>query len=67
MMRLLDAGAVAERLSVSRPTVRKLWDAGALPSIDIPTHGHKRKLRRMPEDALERWISERTRTIGEQR
>jgi hypothetical protein len=56
MSALLDCAAVAERLGVSTFAVRALWEAGALPCIEIPSSSKKRKIRRIDASRLEEWI-----------
>jgi excisionase family DNA binding protein len=50
---LLKPEQAAERLGISRSRVYKLISEGTLPSITIG------KSRRVPADALRRWVKER--------
>lgn len=54
---LLDAAGVAERLGVSKPHVRHLWERGVLPCIIIPGTSKRRKIRRIDSTVLEAWIA----------
>jgi len=54
---LLDAGAVAERLGISRPSVRRLWDQRQLPFVEIPAATIGRRIRRTDATVLEIWIN----------
>lgn len=58
--RLLTTDQVADKLGVSRQHVCKLLDSGTLPSVDLSLPGAKRKLRRVSEDTLDKWMNART-------
>jgi len=51
--RLLDAREVAERLNVSKPTVYRLINRGALPAVQYRVGGSLR----VPEIDLEMWLA----------
>jgi hypothetical protein len=59
MSRLLNAKQVAERLGLSAPKVRQLWDQRALSYVEIPTLAVGRRIRRTDSDKLEAWIKNR--------
>jgi excisionase family DNA binding protein len=52
--RMLDAGQVAERLSISKPTVYRLIHDRSLPAVQFGTGGSLR----IPERALDTWIED---------
>ncbi len=64
-MKLLRLEDVADRLSTSRSTARRLLISGVIPVITLRSGQRKRMLRVRPE-ALERWIlsNERRSAIG---
>jgi excisionase family DNA binding protein len=58
---LLDTGTVAERLGLTRPTVRALIQNGELEAINIsPDPAAKRPRYRVRPDALTRFLDRRT-------
>jgi hypothetical protein len=61
---LLNSKAIAQRLGCSIPHVRALWDAGALPFIELPALSDRR-MRRTDLDVLESWILENTNNAGD--
>ena len=59
-MKLLTPENVADVLSTSRSTARRLLLAGAIPSITIRT-GARKKMLRVRSEALEKWIMAKER------
>ena len=51
---MLDAGQVAERLNVSKPTVYRLIHERSLPAIQLGANGSLR----IPERDLDSWIAD---------
>jgi excisionase family DNA binding protein len=60
IVKLLTAKEVAERLSVSAPTVMRLADAKALPAVIIASRQRKRILR-FREESVDKFIAQRER------
>ena len=58
--RYLTAEQVAEKMCCSRQHVYNMLESGQLPCVDFSTPGSKKKLRRISEDALDKWLSART-------
>jgi hypothetical protein len=54
---LLKAAEIAQELGLSTPMVRKLWNTGALPFVEIPSTAVGRRIRRTDAAALEVWIA----------
>ncbi len=61
MTQLLNAGQVADILNVSKRNVYQLIRRGELPTVCI---GQRRLV---PDEALERWIKQRTQYLPAQR
>lgn len=57
--RYLTAEQAADMLGVTMQHVHKLMDSGALPYVDLAMPGAKRKLKRISEAALEKWLNSR--------
>lgn len=60
MTQLLNAGQVAEVLNVSKRNVYGMIRRGELPSVCIGTR------RLVPDDALQRWIEQKTQYLNRQ-
>ena len=58
--RLLTLDDVADRIGVSRTTVKRLVAAGELRVVDISATAGGRRRVRIREDELTRWINKRT-------
>ncbi len=58
--RYLTAEQVAEKMCCSRQHVYNMLESGQLPCVDFSMPGSKKKLRRISEDALDKWLSART-------
>lgn len=65
-MRLLTPEAVADVLALSRSSVRRMIIEGALPAVCLRS-GKRKRLYRVREEALERWIASRERQGTKQR
>jgi excisionase family DNA binding protein len=63
-MKLLTPEACAEMLAVSRSTVLRMIADGALPAVMLRS-GRRKKVWRVREEVLEKWVKEReTRQPG---
>ena len=60
-MRYLTAEQVAEKMCCSRQHVYNMLASGQLPFVDFSLPGSKKKLRRISENELEKWLSTRTK------
>ena len=61
--RLLDAGAAAEQLGVSREAIRRWVRSGRLPHVVLPpTNGGSRGVLRFRRADLETWVARHRRT-----
>jgi excisionase family DNA binding protein len=58
MTKALTIKQASEQLSLSRWTVTALLESGALPGFVVKT-GKRKKIWRVREDALERWIADK--------
>jgi excisionase family DNA binding protein len=57
-MKLLDIKETGERLGLSRWTIAEMLESGALPGIILKS-GRRKKIWRIREDILEKWIEAR--------
>jgi excisionase family DNA binding protein len=57
-MKLLDINQTAEQLGLSRWTITSMLESGALPGV-ILKYGKRKKVWRIREDALQKWIEQR--------
>lgn len=62
-MKLLSVEAVAEKLDVSRQTIQRMIDSGALPAILVRS-GRRKKLWRVRPEQLDDWFSQKERESG---
>ena len=59
-MKLLPLEAVAETLAVSRQTIQRMIDTGALPAICVRS-GRRKKLWRVRPEQLQQWLLQKER------
>jgi excisionase family DNA binding protein len=55
-MKLLTPEQIAETLSISRSSVRRLIIEGTLPAVCLRS-GRRKKVYRVREEVLERWVA----------
>ena len=55
----LTCQEVADKLQVTLQHVYNLLDSGNMPCIDLSLPGARKKMRRIPEDSLEKWMASR--------
>jgi excisionase family DNA binding protein len=61
-MRLLTPETVAEQLSVSRSTVLRMIQDGALPAVCLRS-GRRKKVWRVREEVLQRWVLSKEKQV----
>jgi len=59
-VKLLDVKQTAQTLGLSRWTVTSMFEQGSLPGFVLKS-GRRKKIWRIREDALQRWIETRER------